>query len=228
MLTVIIFLLIRKFRRRLALRYSNRESANVIVRCVLLYVFVGALEAKAQQQGDEFNRRYEVRHNGAAKGEVSVKKSVGGGVTKVRLVSNFNFRMLLPVTIKTVEEASFYNGILTYSSVNRKINGKQKIKQKLVVKGQTYEWSDEAGKNLPAYPIKQSVLSLYFQEPKDQLQVFSDAHRANIPVREVEKGKYRLDFPNGNTNYYNYADGVCTLVEVNHSMFSIQFILIDR
>ncbi|RYF90713.1 MAG: hypothetical protein EOO00_08745 [Chitinophagaceae bacterium] len=133
--------------------------------------------------------------------------------------------MLVPISIKSVEEAAFFNGTMTSSSINRKVNGKEKVNQKLLSTGNSYQWRGNTKRDIPQFPIRFSVVSLYFEEPKDQLTIFSDALGRKVPIKEIRKGMYRLDLPDGNFNYYNYVNGICTMIEIHHSFFEIQFVL---
>jgi hypothetical protein len=226
MLILITLFIIRKIKTRIRQLRLNRETSWVITGWIGLTITIIGSAVHAQPMlVEQFKRQYEVRYNGASKGKVWVIKKTEGGITSIRIESDFNFRMLVPVSVKAVEEASFTQGILTYSSVDRKVNGKQKVSQKLVAKGQTYEWTGKRNKEKPSYPITHSILSLYIQEPTGQASVFSDTHGENIPLTKIATGKYRLDLPNGNVNYYSYTDGVCTLVEIHHSFVQIQLLL---
>jgi hypothetical protein len=222
MLILITLLLIRKIKRGISGSRLNRKSSFVMGWICMSMTIMGS-NIHAQSKSDkQFKRQYEVRYNGAAKGMMWVIKKTEGLITTIRIESDFNFRFLVPVSIKAVEEASFTKGVLTYSFVDRKVNGKQKVNQTLVASGQSYQWTGKRNKEAPGYPITHSIMSLYIQEPTGQLSVFSDALGENIPLTKIGSGKYRLDLPNGNINYYNYTDGVCTLVEIHHSFLQIQ------
>lgn len=179
----------------------------------------------AQQPLEHYTRHYDVRYNGKLRGKIFVIKKVDSGTTSMRIESDFNFPLLISVYIKSVEEAAFINGVMTFSSIDRKVNGKEKINQKLHSTGESYKWSGRENRESPPFPIRFSVVSLYFEEPKEHHTVFSDALGKKVPIREVKKGTYRLDLPNGNFNYYNYVNGICTMIEIHHSLFEIQFVL---
>lgn len=181
--------------------------------------------ATQQQPADNYVRRYDVHHNGRVRGSVEVIYKNYGGTSNMRIESDFNIPMLIQVSIRSVEEASFHNGILTSSSVDRRVNGREKMKQKLLASGESYRWHGRDERDTPSFPIRWSVLSLYFREPINQRTVFSDALGKTVSIREIKKGTYRLDLPNGNFNYYSYVKGVCTIIEIHHSLFKLQFVL---
>ena len=226
MLTLLILLALRKIKIRNAGIRLRKQMGFVAFQCICLALFFTFQPLYAQTQpGEQYTRHYDVRYNGKLRGKVYVIKKNYTDTTSMRIESDFNFPLLIPVSIKSVEEASFFNGIMTFSSLARKVNGKEKVNEKLLSTGESYHWSGREKRDSPSFPIRCSVVSLYFQEPKDQLAVFSDALGRNVPIKEIKKGTYRLDLPNGNFNYYNYVNGICTLIEIHHSFFEIQFVL---
>ena len=227
MLTLIIVLIIKRAKGNIfgGKPFSQSWCKFAGLMCAGILICGPALYGQ-QQKRTQFASHFEVRHNGSTKGMMSVIKHIEGNVTNVRLESHFAFRMLIPMSVKAVEEASFTDGIMTFASIDRKVNGKQKARQKLMANGKVYNWTLGGNKTLPVYPIRLSVLSLYFEEPHNDRSVFSHALGDIIPLTKVKNGQYRLDFPNGNITYYNYAAGICTQVDVHHSMFHIQFLLV--
>jgi len=135
MLILITLFVIRKIKRRISESRLNRRISRVMMGWICLSMTIIGSDLHAQLKLDEqFKRQYEVRYNGEAKGKMWVIKKTEGGITTIRIESDFNFRIVVPVSIKAVEEASFTKGILTYSYVDRKVNGKQKVSQTLVAR----------------------------------------------------------------------------------------------
>jgi hypothetical protein len=226
MLTLLILLAIRKIKIRNAAIRLRRQTSSLVVQSILLVFFFNYQSLTAQtHSADQYTRYYDVRHNDKISGRVWVTKTTDQGVTRMRIESDFILQPFFSIAIKSVEEATFSNGIMTFSSIDRKVNGKQKVKQQLLANGQAYQWSGRDMRDAPQFPIRYSVVSLYFDEPIDQQTVFSAAQGRKVPISQVKKGVYRLNLPNGNFNYYSYVDGVCTLIEIHHSLFQIQFVL---
>jgi len=134
-------------------------------------------------------------------------------------------RFLIKVTVKSIEEAIFQNGILVYSSLCRIVNGDEKINRRMQATGITYKLtSKDKITTLPSYPINYSVLSLYYQEPVNVSKIYSDNFQQYVNIKKVATDKYQVIFPNGNINYYTYKNGICTNVEVNQ-FYNLQFLL---
>lgn len=77
-------------------------------------------------------------------------------------------------------------------------------------------------------PIRYSVALLYFQEPLGITQIFSETHGAFCKlVKEVDH-VYKLVLPDGNMNFYHYANGILQKVEVKRPAYSLTFVLVSN
>lgn len=170
---------------------------------------------------------YEVIHNGKVKGVVRTFRDADSSVLNFRIESEVTINLVFSFTMKLKEEAIFKNGILAFSSIYRKINGREKINQQLHSAGQSYTLTGISKEFTPAFPVRSCIISLYYDEPRNMNTVYSDSFRKNVPVTFVGGGRYRIDLPDGNHNFYSYKNGICTLVEVDHSLFRLYFKLIQ-
>lgn len=172
---------------------------------------------------------YEVIHNGKVKGVVRTFRDGDSSVVNFRIESEVTINLLLSFTMKSKEEAIFKDGILAFSSIYRKINGREKINQQLHSAGQSYTLTGTSTSNefTPTFPVRSSIISLYYDEPRNINTVYSDSFRKDVAVTSVGGGKYRIDLPDGNHNFYTYKNGTCTLVEIDHSLFRLHFKLIQ-
>lgn len=124
------------------------------------------------------------------------------------------------------EETTFRNGVLVYSSIYRKMNGKEKAnKQHQVVNNQYMIQSGERKEMIENYPITYNMLSLYSTEPVNVSQVYSENFQKFIPITSLGDHKYKISLPNGDTNYYYYKDGILNLVEANSTWYSVVIML---
>ena len=73
--------------------------------------------------------------------------------------------------------------------------------------------------------IAYTQLSLYFFEPVNVSQVYSDKYEQYLKIEKKQNQLYAIDFPDGNKNYYSYSNGVCSRVRVEQSLFTIEFII---
>jgi DNA-binding transcriptional MerR regulator len=56
-------------------------------------------------------------------------------------------------------------------------------------------------------------------------EIFSDNFQKYLPISKMAAGKYRVDLPNGSSNYYIYQQGRLVRVEVEQPFYALQFIL---
>ena len=78
---------------------------------------------------------------------------------------------------------------------------------------------------LPGLPVEHTILSLYYKEPQNIREIFSDNFQQYLPISKTSAGKYRVDLPNGSSNYYIYQQGRLVRVEVEQPFYALQFIL---
>ena len=96
----------------------------------------------------------------------------------------------------------------------------------MIWKDGTYRFTGrQTGGRLPGLPVEHTVLSLYYKEPLNVREGFSDNFQQYLPVSKTGTGKYRVDLPNGNSNYYIYQQGRLLRVEVEQPFYALQFIL---
>lgn len=115
---------------------------------------------------------------------------------------------------------------MTHSSSYRKINNDVKENKQTTYKGSYYEIKKENSvRQVKLNNVSYNQLSLYFFEPVNVSQVYSDNYEQYLRIEKKENQSYGIEFPDGNKNYYNYSNGVCSKVKVQQSLFTIEFIL---
>jgi hypothetical protein len=93
-------------------------------------------------------------------------------------------------------------------------------------KGSYYEIKKENSvKQVKLSNITYNQLCLYFFEPVNISEVYSDSYEQNLLIEKKENQFYVIEFPDGNKNSYYYNNGVCSKVKVEQSLFTIEFIL---
>jgi hypothetical protein len=67
---------------------------------------------------------------------------------------------------------------------------------------------------------------LYTKEPLNINQVYSDNFQCFLPIKKDAEHQYRVNLPDGNYNEYHFENGICKLVVVNHSLYTIRMELV--
>jgi hypothetical protein len=143
--------------------------------------------------------------------------------------SDVKTRFVFTFTAHASEEAVYNNGILLRSSIYRRLNDSEKAnKQHQVTDNRQYLIRTGKRSELTkTYPITYNMLSLYSKEPENISKVYSDNFQTFLAIEKVASHKYKITLPDGNYNYYYYKNGILNLVEVHHSFYSANIILIN-
>jgi len=219
MIPLFIFRLLRSFG-------DQHTTANKLLPLHAQIFFLILLQSIAAY-GQEKIVRYNILHHGEVQGTMILRQQTIGKQVRLKAESEVTARLLMKVTVKSIEEAIFENGILVYSSLCRIVNGAEKINQQIKATGVSYKITEKDKTTTQnTYPINHSILFLYYQEPVNVAKIYSDSFKQFVGIEKIDSNKYRVEFPNGNVNYYSYRNGICTNVEVNQ-FYDIQFQLVD-
>ena len=219
MIYLLIIWLVKRCRtaERAVRRSPARKMASLLL--ILLY-FSGGLP------GQKPAAVYDVIHNGEVKGTLVLNREADSGRLHIKIVTHVSTRILFRIAVKSIEEAVFEKGSLIYSSLYREVNGEEKVNQQLQLSGASYRLiGKETIADLPVFPIRFCILLLYCQEPVNIKQVYSDNYNQYLEIKKAGQNKYQVIFPNGNSNYYCYKNGICTQVEIDqfyHLEFRLQ------
>ena len=118
-----------------------------------------------------------------------------------------------------VSENRFEKGVLKTSMSSQVVNGKLKEKTNTVKNTSHYRVTFEDGKSAAKetihipHPINHTVTSLYYQEPLNMKQIYSDRYGKMCLVQKVAPGAYEVVMPDGKRTRYTYAQGQCREVQ---------------
>ena len=183
----------------------------------LLCLAVGAL---AQEQTVKYN----VLHSGKVVGQMNLYQKRQGDELYLKMISEVKMRFIFSVKVEIQEESTFNNGKLMSSQVCRNVNGSEKCNRqtKAVASGYQTTAEGKCGKTVDQKQIAANLMLLYCHEPADRAQVYSDNFQQFLQVKQVSSHVYRIDLPDGNYNFYSYTNGVCSKVDIHHSLYTIQ------
>jgi uncharacterized protein DUF6134 len=228
MIPVLIIWLIRRYReknKRKNIAIVPKNSKKYLRPLSILLLFV-VLSVKSHSQNKALT--YQIVRNGNKVGTLRFSETSTGDMDHLKMESDVKTRFVFTFTAHSSEEAVYYNGILLRSSIYRKLNGTEKANKQHQAGNQQYiihaGEKTEVTKN---YPITYNMLSLYSREPENISQVYSDNFQSFIAIQKTDQHKYKITLPDGNYNYYYYKNGVLSLVEVHHSLYSANIVLIN-
>lgn len=158
-----------------------------------------------------------------------VERDKRGSETKFSVESSVEYRLLLSFKIEYASEERFVNGILADGTAINTLNGK--VQKQSVVKWDGDKYVINLNGELNQINEKGIVFSiphLYYNEPVNQPQVFSQQFGGFVPMYEDEPRVYVLDSPDGK-NYYSYnAEGICEEVKVSRTYATFYFKLKEK
>lgn len=170
---------------------------------------------------------FKVVHNGNKIGWIKLHKVDSGSITTIQLTSEIKRRIIFLLSVIEKQEVSFDEGSMTSSSIYRKVNDDVKMNRQTIFKGNYYEVRDKnSSERVMIKRINYNLLSMYFKEPVNIKQVYSDTFQRFLDIEPKGNASYKIILPDGNYNYYYYVNGICSRIVIEHTLFTIEFIRI--
>ena len=184
---------------------------------LLVALLITMISINAQEKKLEYN----IKRNGDVVGNIHFIQGTAGNRTVLTMESEVNTRFIFNFKAKAKEEVIYDNGIMTWSSIFRKLNGTIKVDKKTKANGSVYTvYKGSKKETLNNYPIRYNMLSVYIIEPVNITKVYSDNFQQQIDIQKIADHHYKIKFPDGNYNEYFYTNGVCSKIEIHHSLYS--------
>jgi hypothetical protein len=202
-------------------------SHHIVARIkkIALFLVLVALLFKSPLNAQERN----VIRNGNVIGKINFVELTQGEKKFLSFTSDVKTRFILSFCDHSSETAAYEGGVMMYSSFYQRQNGTVKANKFTVCDGKTYKLVDNNKTELVALPpIRYNMLRLYINLPEKVEKVYSDNYQKHLDLKKIDANKYRLELPDGNFNYYTYENGVCVKVEVERTLFTIQFVLTEN
>lgn len=218
--------LFKKYGRPFLIKHNITFSGVMLplkkLSITILFVAISSL-VFAQEQ----TLNYNVLHSGNTVGHMKLQQVKDGDDTFLKIASDVKMRFVFSIQVNIQEDSHYRNGKLLCSHVSRKVNGKQKADKLTKANGDCYQLTDD-GKisSINQKQISNNLTMMYLQEPVGLSQIYSDNFQQFVQVKQVESHTYRINLPDGNYNYYTYTNGVCSKVDIHHSLYTIQIQLV--
>ncbi len=224
MIPLLIYTLFKKFSKRPGAKtiFPGRQYLSVlsiVIFLALVILLFSLIPIKSGAQKQQLN--YTVKKDGNKIGWLRIERNVDGNKSVLFLESEIKMRVVFLIKVFAIESAIFENAKLVYSSQFRKINGATKLNKQTRLVVNKYEVLEDGQKRDIVFPdIGTNLLSLYFGEPINILQVYCDNHQCFAPIRKTDDGGYKVNFPDGNSNCYYYNLGVCTKIKISNTFYT--------
>ncbi len=180
----------------------------------LLFLFILSL-VLFSFRGPNGSLHYEVIRNGDVIGDLYANKGLNGSNMDYSTESTVRIKMLMTFSLYSKVTGSFRNGVLVSGSALRKVNGKDRVNTVISWDVNHYLVKEDDERQEVKEQILYTTARLYHDEPTGVTTVFSENFRKFIPLKELKPHYYELKLPDGNSNFYSYANGICIGAEVN-------------
>lgn len=161
---------------------------------------------------------YEVIRNNKVIGVMRSARIQKGTLTEYVTESSVHVSIVVDLAIYTKVTGIYNQGQLISGSVLRKVNNSTRVNSRIHWSQDVYKIEDD-GKQLEIREkIRYASSCLMHVEPVGLTQIYSEANKQMIPIRQLKPHQYELQLPDGNKNFYTYADGICVAAEVNTSL----------
>jgi hypothetical protein len=200
-----------------------RSLANRLKVIFFLFVLMGVYANDGV--GNPKLHAYKVVKNNTIIGSIKVSIDVTSDSTIYILESAIKTKYLRVFNIFSKEKSVYKNDLLVYSSIYRTLNNKVKANHNIRLKDGQYklEMSDKL-KALEVEVIRSNLVTLFFKEPIDIQETYSDNLRKLVRVTSLNQGKYKVDFSRGKYNIFHYKNGKCERIDAFNSLFHVSLI----
>lgn len=162
--------------------------------------------------------QYDVIRNNKVIGHMQAVKNTRGTYTEFLTESSVKVSVVVELAIYTKVTGIFGQGQLISGSVVRRVNNSNKVNATIQWQKDKYIIEEDGGKMTIPEKIPYASACLMHIEPVGLNRIFSEANKKFIPIRQIKPHQYELQLPDGNKNFYTYADGVCVSAEVNTTL----------
>jgi hypothetical protein len=185
----------------------------------------GLLLSRAEEPGfykakstDPVILKYEVVRNDKVIGKMEAVKRDRGNMIEYQMESFVSVSLIIQLSIYTKVVGVFHQGQLVSGSVIRKVNDNTKVNAKIILQNDRYLIQEEDERSELNEKIMYTSACLMHLEPIGLKRIFSENYKKFVAVRELRPHYYELQLPDGNKNFYSYANGICIGAEVNTNL----------
>ncbi|MBD0825274.1 DUF6134 family protein [Aestuariibaculum marinum] len=226
MIPALILYLVRRMRygANTSLDLSKFREIVLKIKSILFFFIVSSAFPFNSGNSSE-SVSYKIVKNNTTIGFINIEKQVENHITTYSLESHVEVKFLVKVNVSCAEKSIYENGILMYSSVYRKVNGKVKADHKVVRKDDRYIlFHNNEEQRLKFEELTRNLITLYFEEPKIIEKIYCDNLKKELKIKPINKGCYRVDFDKGKYNVFHYKNGKCVKIDAVSKLFSVTLI----
>lgn len=169
---------------------------------------------------------FDVLRKDAPVGFITLEKLVySNNRVVITAESEVNAKLILNFKAVGSDKCIYQDDMLVYSSQFRKINNKVKIDQSISYHDGKYLFKENEKQSiLNIQAIELNIMPLFFSEPKNVVQVYSDKFKQMVNVDYLGENIYSVVLPNGEKSTYHYQNGRCMYIDVIGTFFKVKLV----
>lgn len=204
----------------------NQITSHLKRKCLYLLLFLLVSFTSGEHNSEPIEMiRFDIVKKSKVIGFIDIEKQNSNETITYRINSEVNTRFLIEFKVRSKETYLYEKDTLIYSSIYRTINDRVKVNQSLTFNEGNYILKQKEGDRLlDNGVIKCNLIQLYFKEPVNKRQVYCDKLNQYLPIKEIDRNKYKIIFPNKSYNIFNYENGKCVLVEAVGSFYKVKLL----
>lgn len=205
--------------------YKKRPlSKRLAIRLNIIFISIVFLSTAVIAQ--ERKLVYDVMRNNKVIGHINFVEINQGPKRFLSMKSDVKTSFVFSFTDNTSETATYENGILLVSTFHQKQTGSSEVTKSTSATGSFYKVTKNGVSKMSGIStIKFGMLMMYTHVPDALDSIFSGNYQQMLDITKLEENKFKLTMPDGKYNIYHYKNGVCTKVEIERSLVSLQFVL---
>lgn len=166
---------------------------------------------------------YDVLYKGDSIGGMKLHLKSDGVNSSIKMNSNVEVRFIVSNTIKMQEESYYQNNKLIFSNAKRIVNGTTKQHTQTKAASDYYHTINKGKTNILQVPsITYNLLMLYFKEPTNISEVYSDSFQCFLKIEKIAPHHFRLKLPNDDQTEYFFENGICERILINSTFFKVE------
>jgi Domain of unknown function (DUF6134) len=190
---------------------------KLLLSVFLLSIFTFSVQLKAQVL------KYEISASGVVIGQLTVSKTKIDNQVVYTAKSESVVHFFGKINVSYALSSVFKNGLLQNATVLTYTNGKLHNKTLTAYNSGNYEIK----KDNKVFSLKENVhfsgVMLYFNEPSDQMKVYSEIHGVINMIEQIDTGQYKIvDAETNRSSYYTYSDGKLEEIVIEHALLNFK------
>jgi hypothetical protein len=195
---------------------NNYSAVKILITAFLLTYLVTDISAQEKLV------KYNIIRNDNVIGQMQFSQKNESGNLYLTMTSLTKTRFVFNIEVNIEERAHFQNGQLISSSVQRRVNGKEKANKQTRLVNNSYQLQSNQIISRLNQPIRYNLMMLYANEPSELAQVYSDNYQQFLDIKRTGAHTYRIQLPDGNYNDYHFANGLCREIIIHNALYTIK------